>query len=187
MQIKKGYDRSVYIIEGYPAVSRSIGLVWGTGRGFYFAFGRMYLGFYQLLGFWSANPDDNYEIGIPFDGEYPLDEGLLHDVPLTSIHRPMIRKFKRGISHWVTALKSIPRHIPILNKIDFEIPIHIPFTLKYYDIPIRLPYAKSEQLEEPHFGKEAWLISSRMVVGFYETTGSVFPSAIETEGYSFDP
>lgn len=186
-QIAKGYDRGIYFKEDSPAIARTIGIFWGAGRGLGFSIGRMYLGAYQLFGFWSANPDDNYGIGIPFDGEYPLDSGLLHDVPLNSLHRPMIRKLKRGLRHFGKAAILVSRNFPVLSKIDFEIPIHIPLTLQYYDIPVRLPYSRSEQLLDPNPMQTLWFIPSRMAVGFYETFGCFLPSAIETEGYSFDP
>ena len=186
MQIVKGYDRGIYLRKDSPAIAKTAGFFWGAGRGVTFLIGRMYLGAYQLVGFWSANPDDNYGIGIPFDGEYPLDEGLLHDVPLKSIHRPMIRKLKRGLSHFGRAAVLLSQNFPVLSDIDFEIPIHIPFTLQYYDIPVRLPYSRSEQLLDPNPLQTLWFIPSRMAVGVYETLGFLLPSSVETEGYSFD-
>ncbi len=157
MQIYKGYDRSVYMIEGHPALSRSLGTIKGVFRGVGFTAGRLYQGAYELLGFWSANPKDNHGIGIPFDDEYAMDMGLTHDIPLTAIHRPIYYKLKRGVRNIAGVI------------IDFP----IPYFRKIYDPPVS-------------YGTELWFVPSKLWVGLYETTGCLLPNTLETEGYSFD-
>lgn len=160
MQVYKGYSRSRYLLEDSPATSHLLGSAWGLGRGMIFGFGRAYLGVFQLFGFWSADPTDNNNIGVPFDGEYPIDIGLTHDIGINSIHVPITNKLKRGLGNCRWALQDFPLKIPLLTRAD---------------VPT-VPLATA-----------SWFAASRCWVGVYETTGCWLPSAQETEGYSFDP
>ncbi len=159
MQIKKGYDRSFYIDEGRPAVSRTVGTVWGFSRGVTFTLGRTYMGAYQLAGFWTANPEDNYGIGVPFDGEYAYDKGLFHDIPFNSLHVPISAKFKRGVRNIAGIV---------------------------LDFPVRIPFVMKKRLYYQPYSKRLWYYPSRVFVGVYETIGCLLPNSEETRGYSFE-
>ncbi len=159
MQIGKGYRRGIHINPSTPALSRSLGTVWGTVRGFDFAVGRTYLGFYQLFGCWTANPTNNEGIGVPLDGEYVFDYGLMHAVPLNSVHTLFFNKITRG-----------GRNIAGI----------------IVDWPISIPYITKRDRAPEGIAKGLWFVPSRFVVGVYELSGFILPSALETRGYSFE-
>jgi hypothetical protein len=158
LQTYKGYVRGIKLNPEKPALARSTGTVLGFARGLNHAVGRTLLGVYQFTGFWAANHKDNEGVGVPLDGEYALDWGKPHGIPLKEQPKSMGAKLKRGAA-------------------DFAVsPVEIPYQMRFGK---RTRYRRGVR-------KGLWFGFSRLWSGTYDVLSFPLPSALETEGYAFD-
>lgn len=158
MQTYKGYVRGIKYAPDYPAAARTFGTGQGLFKGVFHAVGRTVLGAFQLVGFWSANPENNDGVGIPMDGEYSRDWGQHHDLKYKEMPKPIRAKLNRGGKNIVTA------------------PVEVPYQMKFGHRK-RHKHGKT---------KGVWFAVSRLWSGTYETVTFFLPNARETEGYAFD-
>lgn len=161
MQIIKGYDKGFEPITNDPA-SRTVGAVLGIFRGFSHAAGRMLWGGIELLGFWTANPEDNKGVGIPFDGEYSWEEGQQYSIFKPDFEegiKPVGRKLGRGLANTFLGIAEVPGQI-------------------------RLGAQEGNVLAGTVRGVWFWL--SREVYGLGSVLGCIVPNPEENPGYSFN-
>ena len=161
MQYYKGYQRGLKGFGENPSLSRFAGGLWGlVGPGTHKAAGRLWLGLYQLGGFWMLNPISNEGYGLPLDGEYAFD----FDEPTPVTYRSGVRmigsRLRRGLLnvYWGTIAE-----LPANTLEGFE--NHTPMK---------------------GFLRGSWYMVSRLWQGVSDTGGFLLPNSRKTMGYAFD-
>jgi len=156
-QTIKGYNRSVY--EGNAVV----GTIFGFFRGITYTIGRTASGALELVGFWTANPENNWEIGVPLDAEYAWQQGSSYDYFSPDFEkatlRPMGRKFLRGLQNTLFG---------------------------FAELPGQLAKGFSEGTLDYGIMKGLWFVCSREVCGVTDLATAILPSPEENLGYPFD-
>jgi len=113
VQIVKGYKNGFGPIEN-TAGSKTVGTVLGVFRGVSHAAGRTSWGVLELVGFWSANAEDNEGVGVPLDAKYAWEEGeqySLFDPSLQEGIKPIGRKLVRGFADAFLGIAEVPGQI----------------------------------------------------------------------------
>ena len=113
MQTAKGYESGVGFIKNTPT-SKTVGTVLGFFRGIGHAAGRTVYGVVEVVGFWSANPESNQGVGIPFDAEYAWQEGERYSIMKPTLKEglmPYPRKIVRGASNGLLGILELPGQI----------------------------------------------------------------------------
>jgi putative exosortase-associated protein (TIGR04073 family) len=107
-QIVKGYNDGL-TGEGDKKLQGSIA---GIFKGMSHSLGRMASGFSEVLTFWAANPINNEGVGIPFDADYPWEEGNPYDCFDPNFTDgtlgPIGKKFMRGVGNLFLGAAEIP-------------------------------------------------------------------------------
>ena len=161
MQAYKGYQHGLKGFGENPSFSRFTGTLWGfIGPGTHKAAGRLWLGLYQLGGFWMLNPISNEGYGFPLDGEYAFDFDDPFQISLGNGFKLISNKLRRGLLniYWGSVaelpgntLKGIQDHTPIKG-----------------------------------FLRGSWYMMSRLWQGISDTGGILLPNTQQTTGYTFD-
>ncbi|MFH1753164.1 MAG: hypothetical protein ABH875_03180 [Candidatus Omnitrophota bacterium] len=101
-EIVRGYDR------GFMN-NKSLGVLAGVFSGVYRALGRTVSGAADLLTFWSADPDDNTDIGMQMNNEFAWedDEESYDKATL----RPITNKLTRGMANLFCGIAEVPGQI----------------------------------------------------------------------------
>jgi len=110
MQVYKGFDKGLGFTK-FRVVSKPIGAVLGSFRGVGHAAGRTSWGYTELLGFWTANAQDNVGFGIPLDAEYAWQGGTQHSVLKPTLKEglmPYPRKLARAASDMFLGGMEVP-------------------------------------------------------------------------------
>jgi putative exosortase-associated protein (TIGR04073 family) len=151
-QISKGYKRQCL----YGA---TVGILTGV----WYAAGRTLAGFYDMAGFWAADPCSNEGVGIPLDAEYAWEEGchydLIHPKYGKATIEPFGKKLGRGVGNAAFGLLDVPGQMMKAMKCNA------------FDLGI---------------GKALWYFASREFDGLYEIASSPFPNPCDTAGVKFD-
>ena len=151
MQICKGYNNGFGPIEN-EAGSKTVGTILGIFRGFGHTGGRFVSGGKELFGFWTANPADSYNVGVPFDAQYSWEEGSQYsyfDPSFSEGILPVGRKLAHGLSDAWVGIAELPGQIMKGNS-DGDIVLGI--------------------------GKGIWYTLSRQVNGFTGVLGCLVPN-----------
>ena len=112
-QTYKGYTNGVSFIDNRPA-SAAVGTVAGLFRGITHSAGRIDYGLLEVFGFWTANPQDYYGIGEPFDAEYSWEWGTQYSMFEPTLEegvKPYGRKFVYGVANGVCGIVEVPGQI----------------------------------------------------------------------------
>jgi len=113
MQTIKGYKHGVKPIKN-TAGSKTVGTILGIFRGIGHAAGRTGWGAMELVGFWSANPEDNEGVGIPLDAQYAWEEGVQYDLFSPSLGegvKPIGRKLGHGLGNTLLGIAELPGQV----------------------------------------------------------------------------
>lgn len=109
-QIYKGYKKGFEPIED-EAASKVVGTVLGIFRGFGHAAGRMSWGALEIVGFWTANHEDNKGVGIPLDAEYSWEMGKQYSIFEPTLEegvQPIGKKLGRGLANTFVGIAELP-------------------------------------------------------------------------------
>ena len=161
MQCHKGHNRGLKGFGENPALSRLAGGIWGfVGPGTHKAAGRLWLGLYQLGGFWMLNPLSNEGYGLPLDGEYAFDFDEPAQISCRSGLTLVGNRLRRGLLniYWGTIAE-----IPTNTLTGFE--NHTPMK---------------------GFLRGSWYMMSRVWQGVSDTAGFLLPNSRQSIGYVFD-
>ena len=162
VQLIKGYRHGVGCFENRPA-SQTAGFFLGFFRGLSHWAGRGTWGMLEFFGCWTANAPDNRDMGIPFDAEYPWEEGERHQAFRPSFMagwvRPVGRKLSLGLANGFCGLAEIPSQIAIGRRDG-----HV----------IRGTF------------RGVWFALSREAYGFGQTFTCLLPNPPDTLGYTFN-
>ncbi len=158
-QAVKGYK------DGYEKEGRNRigGAAAGLLEGLYYAAGRTASGIREALTFWAANPLNNEETGIPFDGERAWDEGGDYDFFYPGFTegtlKPMEAKLMRGVANGFLSFMEIPGQI-----------------------------MKGADEDAPDLGiiKGLWYAASRAASGLGDILTAPLPNHMYQEGLPFD-
>jgi len=158
-QIIKGYNNAYYEFDG----NALMGCASGFFKGIYYSIGRTASGFCDVAGFWAADPEDNWETGIPLDAAYAWEKGFSYDHFDPSFGeatlRPIGKKLSRGLKNTFFGFAELPGQIAKgggEGAFDFGI------------------------------GKGIWFTLSREVSGIGDVVTFMFPNPEENLGYSFE-
>ncbi|MEA3306048.1 MAG: exosortase system-associated protein, TIGR04073 family [Candidatus Omnitrophota bacterium] len=159
MQTIKGYNRGFCGDENNKIGGSTCGFFKGIGH----TIGRTAWGAVELVGFWTANPEDNLGIGIPLDAEYAWEEGEPHDCCnpdfTEATIRPISKKFLRGLGNSLFGFAELPGQIAK------------GFQEGAFDLGV---------------GKGLWFWYSREIYGIADLATLIFPVPEENAGYRFD-
>jgi putative exosortase-associated protein (TIGR04073 family) len=151
-QICKGYNKACL---GGAAV--------GVFTGVWHAAGRTFSGFYDMAGFWAADPENNDGVGIPLDGDCAWEEGTHYSLTRPSFAKatitPIGAKLARGLGNAVFGVLEVPGQLikgMKAHACDFGL------------------------------GKALWYWFSREMDGFYDGATCVLPNPKDTMGMKFD-
>ena len=110
VQMVKGYQKS----ETTNPDRKILGVCEGFWKGIFHSLGRTVWGAVEVVGFWTANPEDNVGIGYALDGPYvwhdtdlPIISSDLDTTPLD----PYGRKFVRGIENTLFGAAEFPGQV----------------------------------------------------------------------------
>lgn len=158
-QTIKGYNRASYEYDE----NAIIGVTCGFFRGISHSIGRTVSGIFDVVGFWAANPEDNWDTGIPLDAEYAWQEGYAYDCFDPNFGEaalgPMSSKFLRGAGNTLFGFAELPGQIA---KGVGE---------GAYDLGIM---------------KGLWFACSREISGLADLATVIFPTSEENAGYPFE-
>ena len=161
MQTYKGFHNGVGFIKNKPA-SVTVGTILGFFRGISHSAGRVGSGAKDLFGFWTANPENNDGVGVPFDAEYAWEMGSQYSYFEPSLKegvKPVGRKFAHGVTDAFLGILEVPGQI-------------------------------KEGLDDDEVllgtGKGVWFFFSRTFNGFGDIFLSIVPNHKTTEGYAWD-
>lgn len=161
MQTYKGYDKGLGLIKNKPT-SKAVGTVLGFFRGLSHSVGRIGSGATELLGFWTANPEDNEGIGVPFDAEYAWNMGTQYsyfDPSLKEGVKPVGRKLAHGVTDAFAGILEVPGQIKT-GLDDGNVVVGA--------------------------GKGVWFWWSRTLNGFSGILLCIVPNHETTEGYAWE-
>ncbi len=156
MQTVKGYNSDKY-------ENKMLGAGAGFFKGIGCTIGRTAWGAVELVGFWTANPEDNIGMCLPLDAEYAWEQGEPYDCfePdfAEATLKPMGRKFLRGLGNGLFGFAEFPGQI-----------------------------AKGFQTKAPDCGiiKGLWFWYSQEVYGIADMVTAIFPTPDDNPGYRFD-
>ena len=157
MQTVKGYNSDKY------ADNKVLGAGAGFLEGICHTIGRTAWGAVELVGFWTANPEDNSGMGIPLDATFAWQEGEPYDCfdPnfTEAAFKPVSRKFLRGLGNALFGFAEFPSQI-----------------------------AKGIEEGATDFGiiKGLWFWYSREIYGIADVATALFPTPEDNPGYRFD-
>lgn len=161
MQIYKGYDQGFGPIKN-EAGSKTVGTIIGFFRGVGHAAGRTGWGALELFGFWTANPEDNEGVGIPFDAEYAWQYGERYSLFKPSLAegvKPIGRKLVHGVANGLLGIAEVPSQIKI---------------------------GMDEGNVVKGIGKGIWYWWSREIYGLGDLYGCLVPNAPDNPGVAFN-
>lgn len=161
MQICKGYQNGFGPIEN-EAGSKTVGTVLGFFRGLGHSAGRITWGATELIGFWSANPESNEGVGVPFDAEFAWEQGEQYSIFEPSLAegiKPIGRKLGHGLVNGLLGLAEIPGQI-------------------------KLGAQEGNVLKGVVRG--FWFALSRQVYGIGNVYSALVPNAPDNPGYAFN-
>jgi len=162
MQIYKGTKTGFEPIKS-EVLSKVVGGVLGIGRGVSHAAGRFGWGTMELLGFWTANHQDNNGVGIPLDAKYAWEMGEQYSIFKPSLSeglQPVGAKFIRGAEDALLGVLEVPGQIKQENKTQ-----------------------GGNMLVG--FFRGMWFWFSREVNGFTNLATCIVPNPVENLGYPF--
>ena len=110
MQTYKGYTNGLEPIKNKPT-SKAVGTILGLFRGFGHSVGRFGWGGLELFGFWTANPESNEGVGVPFDAQYAWEWGTQYSIFKPSLAegvKPIGRKLVRGVANGLGGILELP-------------------------------------------------------------------------------
>lgn len=152
VQISKGYKKACF---GGAAV--------GIFTGVWHAAGRTFSGFYDMAGFWAADPASNEGVGIPLDAEYAWEDGCHYSLTDPKFSRatmkPIGTKLARGLGNAAFGMLEVPGQMMKAMKCNA------------FDLGI---------------GKGLWYWFSREIDGIYDIGTCVLPNPKDTKGLAFD-
>jgi len=161
MQIYKGYNKGLDFIKNRP-LSKGVGAVLGLFRGIGHAAGRMGWGAMELVGFWSANPQDNQGVGLPLDAKYSWEMGEQYSIFKPSLKEgimPVPRKLGHGLANAFVGIAEVPGQIKL---------------------------GKSEGKTLRGVGRGIWFWLSREVYGIGNIMTCIVPNPVDNPGYPFN-
>jgi hypothetical protein len=161
MQTYKGYDKGLGLIKNKPT-SKAVGTVLGFFRGISHSVGRIGSGATELFGFWTANPEDNEGVGVPFDAEYAWEMGTQYSYFKPSIKegvKPVGRKLAHGVTDAFAGILEVPGQIKA-GMDDGNVAVGA--------------------------GKGIWFWWSRTLNGFSNIVLCIVPNHETTEGYAWE-
>ena len=161
VQVYKGCNKGFEPIKN-EAGSKIVGGILGLFRGFGHAAGRMSWGALELVGFWTANPEDNEGVGIPLDAEYAWDMGEQYSIFEPSLSegiQPVGRKLGHGLTNALLGIAELPGQ-----------------TLNW----------AFEGNPMKGLGRGIWFWLSREVYGIVSIISCVVPNPTDNPGYPFD-
>lgn len=151
-QISKGYKKACF---GGACV--------GVCTGVWHFIGRTFSGFYDMAGFWAADPESNDGIGIPLDAEYAWEDGTHYSLTDPAFGAatvtPMGNKFARGLGNACFSFLELPGQFMKgwrAGSCDLGI------------------------------GKGLWYWASREMDGVYDVATAIFPNPKDTMGMKYD-
>ena len=156
-QTIKGYKSETY------ADNKALGAGAGFLKGICHTIGRTVWGVVELVGFWTANPEDNSGMGVPLDATFAWEEGEPYDCSDPSFadatFKPMSRKFMRGLGNGLFGFAEFPGQI-----------------------------AKGINEGATDFGiiKGLWFWYSREIYGIADMATAIFTTPEDNPGYRFD-
>ena len=108
-EILKGYER------GFMD-NKLLGILTGIFSGFSRAFGRTASGSMDILTFWSADPDDNFDIGIYMNNEFAWESEddphyMFEPTFGDATAKPIANKFMRAMTNLFCGVAEIPGQI----------------------------------------------------------------------------
>lgn len=161
MQISKGYTNGVGFIKN-EAGSKTVGTIIGVFSGFGNFASRTVWGGIELFGFWSANPENNKGVGLPFDAKYSWEWGKQYDMfdPnfTDATLKPVGRKLFRGLANTFAGICEIPAQ-----------------TIK----------GSNEGDVVKGFGKGVWFFFSRNIYGMGDVLTCIASTPVEQPGYAW--
>ena len=146
-QIGKGYNSGKF-----P------GAFMGIFTGIWHATGRTLSGACDMAGFWTADPKDNDNVGIPLDDEYSWKEGVSYDMCKSGI-APIGNKLGRGLGNALFGLCEIPGQVAKGFK---------------------------NHAADGGIGKGIWYALSREMDGVCDLATFLFPNPKDTKALPFD-
>ena len=158
-QIGKGYNAGFMGDED----NKLLGIMMGAFNGVVYSTGRTLSGVADVIGFWTASPEDNKNIGIPLGAGYAWEEGEsynLFDPNFTEAAlRPMANKLFRGVGNTIFGFMEVPRQV-----------------------------VDSVSGETPYMGivKGLWYWPSREISGIFDILSFPFANPEDTIGATFD-
>jgi putative exosortase-associated protein (TIGR04073 family) len=149
-------------VKGYQKTSFSGAFV-GIFTGVWHGLGRTASGFYDMAGFWAADPKSNDGVGIPLDAEYAWQEGEHHSLTSPKVVdatvAPMGNKLMRGVGNTLFGFAEFPGQIwKGVREHAFDLGI----------------------------GKGLWYWFSREVDGVYDAATFIVPNPKDTKGLAYD-
>ena len=110
-QIVKGYN---YGFMGNEK-NKLAGIMAGTINGVTHSLGRTLSGVADVVGFWAANPEDNEDVGLHLDAEYPWEESEPYEMLKPSFAdatlSPIVNKLFRGSGNTLFGFMEFPTQI----------------------------------------------------------------------------
>lgn len=155
VQISKGYKK--------PCHGGFGGAFVGIFTGVWHATGRTFSGFYDMAGFWAADPESNEGVGIPLDAEYAWEGGEHYSLTCPSFAKatvtPIGNKMARGFGNAAFGILEVPGQ-----------------------------FMKGWRTKACDAGivKGLWYWFSREMDGVYDIATSVLPNPKDTMGMKFD-
>jgi putative exosortase-associated protein (TIGR04073 family) len=159
MQTIKGYKRGVSGNEDDKILGTTCGFLKGIGH----TIGRTAWGAVELVGFWTANPEDNLGMGIPLDATFAWEEGEPYDCYDPSFGeatlQPMSKKFLRGLGNSLFG---------------------------FAELPSQVAKGVNEGASDLGIIKGLWFWYSRQIYGIADLATVIFPTPEDNTGYRFD-
>ena len=161
VQSYKGYSRGVKGLGEDTGLSRFAGCLWGfVGHGTHKATGRLWLGLYQLGGYWTLNPATNEGVGLLLDSEYAFD-----------LDQPLETSFNNGLNMVGNKLRR-----GLLNV----------YWGTVAELPGKTVAGFSEKTPIRGILKGSWYMLSRLWQGVHDTGGFLLPNSPQTLGYVYE-
>ncbi|MBN1872478.1 MAG: hypothetical protein JW800_07900 [Candidatus Omnitrophica bacterium] len=157
-QTIKGYQAS-----GDELHDKILGTATGLIKGVFDAVGRTAWGVVEAAGFWTANPKDNLDIGIPLDSEYVWEKNTvetgLYNVNVEGGAGRVSAKLLRGVGNTVFGVLEFPGQI-----------------VKGY----------KNKTSDLGILRSIWFTASREVYGVADLATLLLPSPKKNVGYAFE-